>query len=300
MAYDVIALALLSAAAWGASSPLSKAGLERGGTPFQVAMTVVVVSVVTYWAALFATGTTLLLRPLWVVGLFAVTGLLATAVARVVLYAGVQRVGASVNSAVVNTRPVWSMTLAVLLLGEAVTAQNVLGIVVVVLGLVVLAFSKGGDISGWELRDLSFPLLGAIIFAVGNVARRFGLSATGMHPLEAVAINETAGLLGLLFVVVVWRGNDVREFLHAPRDAYAYFVGCGLVSSVALFTLFAALSRGRVVLVDPLSSPTSLFAILFTFLFLREVERVTWRLLVGAVLVVLGVVLITGPQVLTL
>lgn len=300
MELDVVALALLTAAAWGASSPVTKLGLERGGTPFQASLTIVSVSVVVYWGALLVRGESLVDHPAWVLALFAFTGLLATAVARVVTYTGVDRVGASVNSAGVNTRPVWAMLLAVAFLGETVTLQTGIGVVVVVVGLIALALSEGGDVTGWRLHDLAFPIGAAMAFAVGNVIRRFALSTTDVTSLEAVAINETAGFIGLAAYIVAFRADDVRGFLSAPRRAYGFFLGSGLLGALALFTLFEALSRGRVVVVDPLSSPTSLFAILFTFLFLREVEQVTRRLVVGGVLVVTGVVLITGPQVLAL
>jgi len=300
MELDVVVLALTTATAWGASAPLSKLGLNRGGTPFQVALTVVTVSVVVYWLGFLIQGESLAGLPLWVLGLFVVTGLFATALARVLAYNGVQRLGASVNSAGINTRPVWASLLAVFLLGETITAQMGLGILVVVAGLIALALSEGGDITGWEFRDLAFPLAAALTFAGGNVARRFAFSATDVTALSAVAINETAGLIGLLVYLLLRHGGGLGEVLSAPRASYAFFVGSGLLNALALFTLFEALNRGRVVVVDPLSSPTALFAILFTFLFLREIERVTLRLVLGAALVVAGVLLITGPQVVAL
>lgn len=300
MQYDVIALALLTAIGWGASDPLSKMGMKHGGTPFQVSLTVVFVSVVAYWGALVLRGEAIFSHSLWIIGLFIATGLTATALARLLSYIGVQRAGASVSSATVNTRPVWATMFAVIFLGEAVTIQGILGILIVVAGLITLAFSKGGDVEGWEITDLLFPLAAALTFAAGNVARRFAFTETNITALEGVAINETAGLFGLLLFLLFRHGRNFDEFLVAPRRAYAYFVGCGLFSALSLFMLFEALNRGRVVIVDPLSSPTSLFAILFTFLFLKEVESVTRQLVLGAVFVVTGVVLITGPQLLTL
>lgn len=297
MQHDVVALALVTAASWGASEPIAKLGLDRGGTPIQVAIVIPVVSLVTYWSAILLRGETVLGHPAWVFGLFAITGVLATAFARAINYTGTQRLGASINSAALNTRPLWAGLLAVLFLGEVVTAQMGVGIVVVVVGLVALALSGGGNITGWRFRDLAFPLVAALTFGGGNVARRFAFEATTVTALEGVAINETAGLLGLVLYVYARTNGDVRSALAAPRSAYAYFVGCGLLNALALFTLFEALNRGQVIVVDPISSPTSLFAILFTFLFLRQIERVTRRLLVGAALIVSGVLLITGPQV---
>lgn len=300
MQQDVVILALLAAIGWGASDPLSKMGMEHGGTPFQVSLTVVFVSAVAYWVALAFQGAAIFAYPLWVLGLFVATGVTATALARLLSYIGVQRAGASVSSATVNTRPVWATILAIVFLGEAVTPQGILGILIVVAGLITLAFSKGGDMEGWRLTDLLFPLAAALTFAAGNVARRYAFTETSVSALEGVAINETAGLFGLLVFLLLRHGRDFDEFLLAPRRAYAYFVACGLFSALSLFALFEALDRGRVVVVDPLSSPTSLFAILFTFVFLRQVESVTRQLVLGAILVVTGVVVITGPQFLPL
>lgn len=300
MQVDVVVLALLTAMSWGASAPLSKLGMNEGGRPIQAALTVVAVSVVAYGTVILVRGETLLGYPLWVVGLFAATGLAATALARALAYNGVERLGASVNSAGINTRPVWASLLAVFLLGEALTAQMGLGILVVVAGLIALALSEGGDVTGWEYHQLAFPLAAAVTFAGGNVARRFALTTTDVTPLAGVAVNETAGLVGLLVYLLLRHRGDVGTALAAPRRAYAYFVGSGLLNALALFSLFAALDRGRVVVVDPLSSPTALFAILLTAVLLLDVERITPRLVAGGVLVVTGVVLITGPQLLVL
>ncbi|MFC7134620.1 MULTISPECIES: EamA family transporter [Salinibaculum] len=302
MDVSTVGLALLAAAGWGAGSPLSKLGMEAGGEPYQVALTVVTISATTYWLAVVGRGADVFANATWVVALFVVTGLVATAVARVLAFGGVKRLGSSINSAGINTRPVWASVLAVVVLGETVTPQMGLGILVVVAGLITLAFSEGGDISGWDLHQLAFPLTAAVAFGAGSVARRFAFTNSAITPLEGAALNETAGLVGLFgFLVVRNPGvDDVRDALAAPRRAYAYFAGSALLNAFALLALFEALSRGRVVIVDPLSSPTSLFAILFTFIFLRRVERVTRRLVLGAVLVIMGVVLITGPDLLPL
>lgn len=296
MSLDAAGLALLSAIAWGSSSGVSKLGMEAGGTPFQAALTNVSVSLVVFVTVIVARGESIRGFTLFAIALFAVTGLLATAVARVLSYTGVQRVGASVNGAAINTRPVFAALGAVVFLGETVQPSTAIGIAMVVAGLITLAISRGGDVSGWRRSDLVFPLGAALLYGSGSVLRRYGFTHTDMTTIVGVAINETAGLAGLLLFVLVYRSDDVGAYLSAPRSAYAYFVGIGLLNAVALFALFEALSRGRVVIVDPLSSTTSLFTIAFVGLFLKDVEVLTKRLVLGAVLVVLGVVLVTASE----
>jgi drug/metabolite transporter (DMT)-like permease len=302
MEWEIVALSLVAAAGWGFGSPLSKLGMERGGSPYQVALSVVAISSIVYWMILLLSGGGILDVAPWVVGLFLVAGLVGTAIGRALTFEGVERLGSGINSAAVNTRPVWASIMAVAFLGETVTPQMGVGIFIVVVGLITVTLSKGGDISGWEVNDLFFPLSAAIAFGAGNVVRRFAFIGTTITPLEGAALNETAALLGLVTFVVAKnpRLGDLQNVLSAPSEAYAYFTGAAVVNAFALLALLEALSRGPVVVVDPLSAPSSLFAILFVFIFLRRVERVTRRLIAGALLVIAGVILITGPDISTM
>lgn len=290
----VYLLALVPAVLWGFSPILSKRGMANGGSTLQASLTVVVVDGTLYWGALFArhgvgVGAGLSLAP---AALFLGAGVVGTALGRLAVFAGVDRVGASINSAVISTRPLFATLLAVLVLGEPVTPVTVVGVVVLVAGLGVLAVSRGGDLTGWRPRELLFPLAAAAAFGAGNVARKFGFEAfPGVSVLEAVALNESGALLALAAYAAVASHDAV---LDAPRRTYAYFAGSGTVTAVALFALFAALDVGRVVVVDPLAATAPLFTTVFAAVLLRDLERVTRGVVLGAALVVLGAALVVG------
>ena len=290
----VYALALVPAVLWGFSPILSKRGMAGGGSSLQASLTVVVVDSSLYWVALFALQGLDALTSVTpaAAALFLASGLVGTALGRLAVFVGVDRVGASVNSAVISTRPLFASLLAVLALGETVTPTTVAGIVVLVGGLAVLALSRGGDVGGWQPRDLLFPLAAAGAFAVGNVARKFALDAfADVTLLEAVALNESGALVALAAYAAVAGREDV---LDAPRRTYAYFAGSGTLTAVALLSLFAALQIGRVVVVDPIAATAPLFTAVFAAVLLRDLERVTPRLVAGAVLIVVGVVLVVA------
>lgn len=285
---DVYALALVPAVLWGFEPIVAKRGLEAGGGSMQAALTVVVVSSLIFWGGLFAfdSGS----RPLALVStgaivVFILAGLIGTVLGRVGYFVGVHRVGASVTSAGISVRPLFATFIAFLWLGEPVFLSTGVGIVVLVIGLVVLTVSKGGDLEGWRAWELVFPVATALAFALGNVIRRFGLTTTDITTLQAVAINETAALAGLLVYVLATRGRSV---LTAPRESYGYFLVSGLLSAVALLAMFEAFNRGRVAIVDPLVGVAPLFTTIFAAMFLREVERVTVGVVVGALLIVVG------------
>lgn len=285
---DVYALAVLSSVAWGLSTVISKRGLDAGGTPAQSALVVEVVNGLLFWGALLVGGGSILGLSPRTIGIFVVAGVIGTAIGRVIHYTGVRRVGASITAAGINTRPLFATLLAVSLLGERVTPLTGLGILTIIAGLVTLSVSRGGDIRGWRPRDLVFAVGAAAAYGAGNVIRRFGLTATDASPLEAVAVNVTAAVV-VLAAYAASRPDPIRP----PRAATRYFAAAGVAAAVALFTLFEALDRGPVVIVDPLSGTSSLFAVLFTAILLRDVERVTARTVLGAALIVVGAGLVT-------
>ena len=292
---DVYVLSLVPALLWGFEPVVSKRGMGGGGSALQASLVVVVVDSTIYWLALLGLRGTDPLAALspGAIGVFLFAGVVGTAVGRLATFEGVHRVGASVNSAGISARPLFATALAFAWLGEPVSVATAVGIVVLVTGLAVLALAKGGDVGGWRPRDLFFPLAAAATFAVGNVVRRFGLDVTPATPLQAVALNETAALVALAAYAVA-RGR--RDVLDAPRRTYGQFAVSGLLTAVALLSLFAALSlpEGRIAVVDPLTGTAPLFTTGFAYFLLKDLERVTRGVVAGATLVVVGAGIITA------
>ncbi|MFB6155521.1 MAG: EamA family transporter [Haloferacaceae archaeon] len=287
---DVYLFALLAALLWGASPVLTKSGIVRGGTSLQGSLVVVTVGVICYLGGLVAVGGVGGLLSLSPVALlvFTVSGT-AGAVAWLSSFVGVDRVGASINSAGFNTHPLFATVIALLALGEALSLQTTAGIVVIVVGLTVVATSKGGDREGWRVSDLVFPLSASAAYAFSNVVRRYGLTRTSATTLEAITVNALATLLALLVYATVTR--DRR--LVPPVGAFRAFAVSGLLAAFALFFLFEAFARGSVAVVSALSGLSPVVATVVTAVFLADVERVTRGVVAGVSLVVCGATLIT-------
>jgi drug/metabolite transporter (DMT)-like permease len=293
MAVIAYLAALGAAFFWGLAPVSSKRGFAHGGDPISVAIVVVATSVAIFWGGLAVTqGPRALapdLSPLGY-GIFLFGGLVGTAVGRIGNYEGIDRVGASINSAVIASNPLFATILALAFLGEAVSIVQAAGIVVVVVGLVLLTFSKGGDVTGWRFSELCFPLLAAIAYGTASVIRRFGLTTTPARPLEAVALNETAALFGLA-VFALWSGRHGLRSI--PLQGYAYFLGAGVLSGTGLLLFFTGLDNGRVAIVTTLVATATLFATTFSYVGLDGIERITRGIVAGVALVVVGVGVIT-------
>ena len=74
----------------------------------------------------------------------------------------------------------------------------------------------------------------------------------------------------------------------------AYFAAAGLAENAAVFLTVVALGLGTVSVVTPLTATMPIFVLFLTFAFLRGVERLTTRIVLGTILIVLGVYLITA------
>ena len=218
---------------------------------------------------------------------FVFSGVVGTAAGRLFRVAAIEKVGAPVAAAINNLNPFISTGLAILFLGERVTLPMLLGTLVIVLGTILLSLS--GKYVGFRVRHLIYPFLSALCFGVVAIARKLGLGHAG--PLFDSAINNTAAMIAATAFVLV-SGN--RGALVCDRRSILYFIGGGIMENTGVFLVLVSLGLGEVSVVTPLAGTAPLFVLLLTFLFPREVKQLSWRIIVGVVLIVLGVVSLTG------
>ena len=217
---------------------------------------------------------------------FVFSGVVGTAGGRLFRVVAIHKVGAPVAAAVNNLAPLIASALAILLLGERVTLPIVAGTLVIVAGTILLSLS--GKYVGFRVRHLGYPLLAASCFGTVAVVRKLGLGHAG--PLFDSAINITAALIASSAFVLA-TGN--QGSLRCDRRSLGYFVAGGIAENSGVFLVLAALGFGDVSIVTPLAGTAPLFVLLLAYLFPSAAERLSWRVVLGAVLIVLGVVLLS-------
>lgn len=290
MGLNVYTASLLAAVCWGISPVISKRGLSYGGTPMQATTIVVTMGMVTFWCVLFMTeGTSLEQISARAFAIFVTAGVVGTTLGRIANYTGIHRIGASINTAVIGTHPLFAAVAGFLLLKETLSIHQTIGMVIVVTGVVILTLSQGGDLTGWKLQDLLFPLSAAAAYGLGHTIRRFGLTTTPLTTIEAITINDTAAFVGLASYTFIVADERFRDL---PRRCYPYFGVTGLIAAFGLLLFFVALRSGPVAIATTLVTTSTMFALFFSHLLLGDLERVTPGVVVGAGAVVLGIVLI--------
>ena len=287
----VVLLSVASGVFWGIGPIFSKVGMERGGDANRATMIVLVVGSSGFLAvSVLRDGSSVVLGDVSpeTLAVFALAGVLGTSFAWLLWFRGIDRIGASVSNTVFYTQPLFAAILAALVLGEELTVAVGAGVVFIVSGVVLLSSSSDGDVDSWSTAALLFPLGAAVFAAVGNVLNRYGFRSSAIAPVEAAAINLTSALPVLVGYTLVY---DRRSLVRFRRSDY-HFVASGIANAVGVLMLFAALSRGPVVVVSPIVGSSPLFTAVFAYFVLGEVERVTARTFVSAALTVTGVVVI--------
>ncbi len=131
-----------------------------------------------------------------------------------------------------------------------------------------------------------FALLAAFSAAIVTVLSKAGIK--NVDPNLAFAIQAVVIIL-VSWGVVMIQGN-VSKLAEIDGRSWAYLLIAGVVTTASSLLTFKALSLGDASRVNPLERLSLVFAILFAALFLKE--KITWQIIIGAVLMAAGAVVI--------
>jgi len=225
----------------------------------------------------------------WALIYFILAGLCGPCIGRFLLFIGINRVGSSIASTLYSIKPLFSAFAAVLILGENLTTVIALATVIMVVGLALVSSKQSTKQieSAWSKKDLIFPILAGAAYGLAHVFRKIGLNINH-EPLMGVAVQNVAAL-SISLTLSFFRKNQRQLAFGHPR-AWVFFGLSGIFSLFGQLVLFHALNIGEVVIVSPLSAISPLFVIAMAAVFLKKSERVTWKLIFGAVLIVGGTV----------
>ncbi len=150
---------------------------------------------------------------------------------------------------------------------------------------------------GRLLPGYLFSAAAAVSYGTSQVISRTVVREMA-SPLVTSAFSLIFGLLFLYLFLFPTLNRQIRQ-RNTPQvgRGVILFVGSGVAAGVGVTAMYAGLKWAPVTVVSPVTAINPLVAIGLTHLFLQHLERVTWRILVGALLVVGGVVMITLSQV---
>ena len=278
-------LAVITAVSYAAALVSSRRGLQYS-TPDTVTLVSIVVQNVTLWSAVFLTGG--VPNVSWVaVGIFCIVGTFQMGV-RLLAYTGVLKIGASRSSALQSISPLISATLAVTILQEPVTSLIIGGTFLVVCGVMLVSWKAERELASFRWWHLLLPVGAACLTGMNHPLRRHAFSLSD----EPLFFSAFMGLVSLVGFFIYRTVSPSRQSLNWNRESLWPFFWTGMFETFSILLIMTSLSLGRVVVVAPIASTYPVWALIGAKLFLRHVERITLKTMVGILSVAAGTVAI--------
>jgi len=220
--------------------------------------------------------------------LFVAVGLFVPGATRVLSFRGIRTMGSSITSTIINTTPMFSTLLAIVVLGERPGPLVLGGVVLTVVGLITVSWI--GEQTSYKKVELVYPFLCALIFSLKDITVRWGLGGGGGQPIFAAGI---AALTSTIEIFLITRLIHGERFSLPPRRVFLWFLASGLFTGGAFLFMYLAFSMEKVSIVSPLINSYAVFVLLLTPLMARRIESIDGRKIAGAVMVVTGIFLLS-------
>lgn len=279
--------ALANAFFFALHNMLTKKGL-RYSTPATAVVTSLAINIVVLWT------TSVLFIPLEYLGkaeilIFVLVGLFQPGLTRLLTYKGIETLGVAITDPIRATTPMFSSFFAILLIGEHMTSTILLATLLIIFGITLLS-QRDAKVAHVRFRYVLYPLLASLLGGFSQVLRKYALAAVP-YPILAAAVTATTSFT--VTVLTILASGRRKQTFVLNRGCLPFYIGAGLAVSLGMVSIYYALHLGTVTVVIPISSIGPLFALTLSALFLRDVERVTLKIVLGACLIIAGVLLIT-------
>lgn len=248
---------------------------------------------------------------------FVFAGVMTTFLARGSAYTAIRYLGPARQSTILISAPLFAAIIGWLVLGEGVKLLQVIGGLVILLGLVVLIRAKireedrgRSSSAGVRIEDANldteagnpfsssrftkgflFALTAALLFGSGFVVRKLGL-AYYASPVAGAFFGAMTALAAIAVSMSI-TGEVNRLIDDNLRRIPWWFVLGGMTSTLALLGQFKAFDYLPAWIVSLLQSTQVVWTLLWSYLFLRQEETIGWPLVLSVMLVLIGVGLMT-------
>ena len=229
----------------------------------------------------------------WV--LLPVTGFFMITISRLTYYYAIRRIGPSRTIPIAASTPAVTAILATIFLGEPFTTPIVLGLLCLIVGLSMVVRSEPAQAN----PEIGLTRKNTVKGYISAGLTTLNWSASGVMvrtitlDMNALAASALLIWIGLAFAWVLAVGFRARETAgKIPKASWKWMLLAAVCQTIAVPSFSNAMARTYAVGVTSITSVQPLLVIMGSHLFLRESENITGKLVLGALMTVMGTVLI--------
>lgn len=296
-------LALLASATFAVSNVSVRRGVITGSVFQGMAITVpigaplflVVTVAIGAFPAIFA------FAPLPAIYL-ALAGIVHFIVGRYGNYRAINAMGANLAIPVQQTSLLFSLAIALWLLGESLTPLKILGIVLVLVGPAMMIQPPRGPAGESPAKatafrpryaeGFTFALLSALAYGVSPVFVRAALRGADAGASMAGGFLSYAAATAVIALVLLVPSGRRQVFSIEPR-ALRWFTLSGVFVCVSQMVRYMALALAPVTVVQPILRLTMVFSVVFSWMINRDHEVFGLRIVAGIVVSLVGALALT-------
>jgi uncharacterized membrane protein len=314
-------LALLSAATFALNNASVRRGVLSGSVLQGMAITVPI-GVPLFFIAAAATGS------LGAITGFSPKALMALAAAgilhfvwgRYCNYRAMRAIGTNLAAPVQQINLIFTLAVAIWLLGETLTPLRILGIALILLGpsltmregsapngqgdadkaavvesavpTVAPANEKAPAFQPRYAEGYTFALLSATGYGLSPIFIRLGLEDRGLGASLAGGLVSYLAGAAVMALVLLWPGH-LHQALAVKREAAKWFTFSGVLVCVSQMFFFMALAVAPVTVVAPINRLTIVFRLYFSRMLNPQHEVFGGKVVVGTVVSLAGAVILS-------
>ncbi len=200
---------------------------------------------------------------------------------------GISKIGVSRVAPIKRSSPLIAAFFAIVFLGERPGPVQLAGVVLVVSGVGLI--SSGRTEGRWRRIHALWLIAAAVFAGTGAIFWRKGLPAFP-DPVVGSLVGMSAALTTVTLYSVLFERDQIVDGF---RTAWRPFLLGGIAGAAGNFLYASALKGGEVFRMVSLIQISPLVTVVFAFVLLRKVEKITWRVPAGAVLTVFGAILVS-------
>jgi len=220
--------------------------------------------------------------------LFGAVGLFFPAIVTILTFRSNELLGPTITSAVSGTAPLFALIAAGLFLGERMPVQAIASAIGVVVGVALLSWKTGAVRKGFVGWALLWPIAGAVVRGLAQVAAKAGLLIWG-SPFAASLISYVVSSATVVGAHRLRRSRKAR----LTTASIAWFAGTGILNGSAVLLMYAALGMAPVWTVAPVVASYPLITAVLGATLLRD-EKFSWRAVTGAIITVAAIAYLVG------